>query len=216
MTKYLTRFFLLLLLTVTFCVSCDQPKKKSNQLQVVATTGMIADLVENIGKEFVDVTALMGPGVDPHLYRTTEGDVRRLSGADIIFYNGLHLESKMTDILEKMSAKQTVVAITKSIASIELLESEQYPGMHDPHVWFDVRLWAQTIDVVKDVLIQKDAKNKQYYIQNAAVLHGVFRKLDEDIVSIFNDSNGTSFVCFRCNMTYYKSMSSSRETAICN
>ncbi len=161
--------------------ACDGAKKTSNQVQVVTTTGMIADLVENIGKEFVDVTSLMGPGVDPHLYRASEGDVRRLSNADIIFYNGLHLEAKMGEVLEKMGATQTVVAVTNRIKSIELLQSEAYPELNDPHVWFDVRLWSLTIDVVRDTLIEKDPKNKDFYTKNAAALHQTFRKLDADI-----------------------------------
>lgn len=162
-----------------FLSGCDGGKKKSNQVQVVTTTGMIADLVENIGKEFVDVTSLMGPGVDPHLYRASEGDVRRLSNADIIFYNGLHLEAKMGEVLEKMGASQTVVAVTDRIDRIELLESEDYPDLHDPHVWFDVRLWSLCIDLVRDTLIEKDAKNKAFYTKNAAALHQKFRALDQ-------------------------------------
>ena len=156
-------------------------KKKSNQLQVVTTTGMIEDVVKQVGKEFVDVVSLMGPGVDPHLYRASEGDVRRLSRADVIFYNGLHLEAKIGDVLEKMGATQTVVAVTDRIDRIELLQSEDYPDLYDPHVWFDVRLWSFTIDLVRDTLIEKDPKNKKFYTKNAAALHQVFRQLDADI-----------------------------------
>ena len=169
------------LLCTVFLTSCFKSTSRSNQLQVVATTGMIADLVENIGKEFVDVTALMGPGVDPHLYRATEGDVRRLSSADLIVYNGQDLEAKLADILHQLSDTQVVIAVTDAIDSRELIESEDYEGLYDPHIWFDVRLWSQTINFVRDALIKADEKNKKYYLQNASVYHQKLLQLEKDI-----------------------------------
>ena len=102
-----------LTLSAFLTVSCDSNSKASNQVQVVVTTAMIADLVQSIGKEFVDVHTMMGPGVDPHMYRATEGDIRRLSRADMIFYNGHHLEAKLTDVTGSMSKKKSVYAVAE-------------------------------------------------------------------------------------------------------
>ncbi len=74
---------------------------QAKPLNVVVTTGMIGDLVTNIGQDKVTMTALMGAGVDPHLYKATHGDLRRLQRADVIFFNGLHLEGKMQEVFEK-------------------------------------------------------------------------------------------------------------------
>ena len=133
------------------------------QLQVTTTTGMIADLVENIGQDKVKVQSLMGVGVDPHLYKATQGDMRKLSRADIIFYNGLHLEGKMQDIFDKLARKKTVVAVTESLSHSDLI---QYDALHDPHVWFDIALWQQVADKVAEVLAKKDAKNAAFYQRN--------------------------------------------------
>jgi len=135
------------------------------QLKVTTTTGMIADLVENIGQDKVSVQALMGVGVDPHLYKATQGDIRKLARADIIFYNGLHLEGKMQNIFDKMARKQTVIAVTEAIPEDKLI---RYDQLHDPHVWFDVALWQQAVDKVANSLANKDPKNADFYRQNSA------------------------------------------------
>ncbi len=122
---------------------------------VVATTTVVADLVRTVAGDAVTVTGLMGPGIDPHLYKPSAGDVRRMGGAAAVFYNGLHLEGKMTDVLEQMDARGIpTVAVTSCVPADELIASEGYPGMHDPHVWFDVRLWAATVPCVTDVLAE--------------------------------------------------------------
>ena len=130
------------------------------QLNVIATTGMIADLVKNIGGEHVEVKALMGTGVDPHLYKATQGDLRRLTNADIIFYNGLHLEGKMQDIFTKLARKKTVIAVGDAIASSKRLHHGNNP---DPHIWFDLSLWQQAGKRVLSVLQQQDPVNSQSY-----------------------------------------------------
>jgi manganese/zinc/iron transport system substrate-binding protein len=110
------------------------------KLKVVATTGMIADVARNIAGERAEVTALMGEGVDPHLYKASPGDVRLMADADVILYNGLHLEGRMVDVIVKM--KQTVVRVTEGIEESRLREPPEFAGHFDPHVWFDVMLWA--------------------------------------------------------------------------
>ncbi|MBO1927844.1 zinc ABC transporter substrate-binding protein [Thiomicrorhabdus sp. 6S2-11] len=133
------------------------------QLKVTATTGMIADLVENIAQDKADVQALMGVGVDPHLYKATQGDIRKLSRADIIFYNGLHLEGKLQPIFDKIARKKTVIAVSESIPENRLIA---YDKLHDPHIWFDVSLWQEAAKKVAQSLAQKDSKNAVFYQNN--------------------------------------------------
>ena len=134
------------------------------QLNIITTTGMIADLAQNIGGKHVKVTALMGTGVDPHLYKATQGDLRRLTRADIIFYNGLHLEGKMQDIFEKLARKKTVIAVGEKIDQKGLLHHGTYP---DPHIWFNLSLWKQAGKRVLETLQEQDPKNKADYQSQA-------------------------------------------------
>lgn len=120
----------------------------AHTMNVVTTTGMIADAVKHVGGEFVAVTQLMGAGVDPHLYKASEGDIQRLSAADIIFYNGLNLEGKMGDIFVKMARGKPVVAVTETFDHASLREPPEFLGHFDPHVWFDVKLWSNVVDAV--------------------------------------------------------------------
>src|SRR5690242_15448408 len=92
-----------------------EPPEQEGRLHVVATIGMIRDVAENVGGEHVRVVGLMGPGVDPHLYKASEGDVRRLFRADVIFYGGLHLEARMGEVLEEMGSRTRVAAVSEVI-----------------------------------------------------------------------------------------------------
>ncbi len=146
------------------------------QLKVTTTTGMIADLVQNIGGRYVEVTSLMGSGVDPHLYKATQGDLRRLSRADIILYNGLHLEGKMQDIFEKMARKKPVFAVSSLIPRTQLRQHGHFP---DPHIWFDLSLWQQAGQRVLQILQQQDPKNKQAYADNAQLYLAEMQQLHQ-------------------------------------
>ena len=137
------------------------------KVRTVATTGMIADIVSNVGGDRVEVEALMGPGVDPHLYKASEGDVLRLGRADVIFYNGLHLEAKMAEVIEKMSDRTRVVAVTDGIDRDSLLRPAAFEGQYDPHVWFDVGMWMQATEAVRDALITLDPGSADLYRANA-------------------------------------------------
>ena len=162
---------LLILFLSTLLWSCGGQKKSDTdtRVKVVTTTGMIADMVSNIGKEVIQVTALMGPGVDPHLYKATQGDLGRLRQADIIFYNGLHLEGKMGEVFEKLERIKTVIPVSRGIDSTFLIGVPVYQGAFDPHIWFDVSLWEATIEIVTQTLSELDPEHKDYYKQNAAV-----------------------------------------------
>jgi manganese/zinc/iron transport system substrate-binding protein len=147
-------------------------------LDAVATTGMVADAVRQIGGERVSVTGLMGPGVDPHLYRASAGDVRSLVSADIIFYNGLHLEAAMGEVLEEMSGRSLTVPIADGIAPERRISSEYFVGSWDPHVWFDVELWASTTVAVEQALVRLDPDGEAGYRGRAVAYRDTLAKLE--------------------------------------
>jgi len=126
-------------------------------VEVVTTIGMITDAARRIGGDRIRVTGLMGPGVDPHLYRATAGDVRSLASARLVLYGGLHLEAAMGDVLEEMGARTRTVAVAEGIPEERLLPaSPDYPGQFDPHVWFDVELWMEAVRQVQAALVEVD------------------------------------------------------------
>ena len=121
---------------------------QDGKVTVCATTGMVADLARGVGGDAVVVHALMGPGVDPHLYKATASDLVRLQRADLILYNGLHLEGRMQETFERLSRSgRRVRAVTDGLPRERLIRTGA-EGLHDPHVWFDVRLWADGVDGV--------------------------------------------------------------------
>jgi len=149
-------------------------------LNIVATTGMIADMVSVIGGDNVIVKGLMGPGVDPHLYKASAGDVALLSKADVIFYNGLHLEGKMTEIFEQMKSRGIeTVAVSHGVDRSDLLTPPEFKGNHDPHIWFDVTLWMNAVGPVRNILIEKDPKNAPVYNENADSYLAALSELNE-------------------------------------
>jgi manganese/zinc/iron transport system substrate-binding protein len=146
-------------------------------IRITTTTGMIADLAENIGGDRVEVVSLMGPGVDPHLYKPSAGDIRRLEEADVIFYNGLELEGRMTDILVKIARAGTpTVPVAEGIPEDLLREPPQFAGKYDPHIWFDVTLWQMAGQRVKDELATIDPASDALYQAN---LDAYLAQLDE-------------------------------------
>ena len=151
---------ILFLLTVLSIVSCGEKKEDNGKLQVVTTTTMITDLVENIGGDLVDVNGLMGSGIDPHLYKASQGDVRKLDGADVIFYNGLHLEGKLVEVFEKMNEQgKTTIAISDGVDQQTLIGSEFFASNYDPHIWFDLAYWNDITAYVTKRLSELDPKN---------------------------------------------------------
>lgn len=153
------------------CSSDDASEKTGSEqekMNIVATTGMITDITEIVGGDRVTVSGLMGPGVDPHLYKASAGDVSLLSGADLIFYNGLHLEGKMSEIFEQMKKRGiTTVAVTDGIDWSLLNTPPEFEGHYDPHVWFDVTMWMSAVETVRDSLAEKDPAGADYYRSNA-------------------------------------------------
>lgn len=179
---------IILLMALTL-VACGEAGESSEipigerQVNVVATTGMIGDVIENVGGERVSVITLMGPGVDPHLYAASEGDVTRLREADIVFYNGLHLEAQMANVLDRMGESGSrTVAVTDAISRDSLLAPPEFEGAYDPHVWFDVSMWMQTVEVVRDALSDLDPESSDVYEQNANVYLAELQELHDYVL----------------------------------
>jgi manganese/zinc/iron transport system substrate-binding protein len=145
------------------CAAAGTDGPGGDVLRVVATTGMIADAAERIGGGRVLVDGLMGPGVDPHGYKASAGDVRRLARADLVLYNGLHLEAAMGEVLEGMGRRKRTVRATEWIEPAQLLAPAEFEGSWDPHVWFDVRLWALVVRRVGAALSEADPPGAAEY-----------------------------------------------------
>jgi manganese/zinc/iron transport system substrate-binding protein len=147
-------------------LGCKNNKEVNGKLKVVVTTTMLTDLVKNIGGDLIELQGLMGAGVDPHLYKASEGDVSKLFNADVIFYNGLHLEGKLVAVFEKMETQITTVALGEFLAKDGLIGSDYFASNYDPHVWFNIQYFKEFSDKVTSVLSEKDPKNAASYTVN--------------------------------------------------
>jgi manganese/zinc/iron transport system substrate-binding protein len=138
-------------------------------IKTVCTTGPVSDMLRSIGGDHLEVTGLMGPGVDPHLYTAVPADIERLGSADMIFYNGLHLEGRMAEVFEKLSATKPTYAVTHSLVESKderLAKPPEFEGYYDPHVWHDPNLWRECVKYVTDVLIEFDPSHREDYTKN--------------------------------------------------
>ncbi len=167
MEKYIRVVSLLLALSL---LACGKKEKSTNgKLNIVTTTTMITDMISSIGGDKVSVQGLMGSGVDPHLYKASEGDVTKLTQADVIFYNGLHLEGKLEDVFEKMKhSNKKTIALSDCLAKEKLIVSENFASNYDPHIWFQIDYWIQCVTYAAAELGKLDAKNKEAYLKNAS------------------------------------------------
>ena len=167
----INRYFVIasLLITTLLTVACGgaEPAADNDKLKIVATIGQVTNVAEIVGGEHVEVNGLMGPGTDPHLYVASASEVDLLQNADIIFYNGLFLEAQMENILVQLSERKPSVAVSKGIDKELLLDSPLYEDEFDPHIWFDVTLWAQTVNTIRDTLSEVDPDHAADYAANA-------------------------------------------------
>lgn len=166
------------------------PAPRSGPIRVVCTVGMVADLVRNIGGPHVTVESLMGAGADPHLYKATSDDLKRLRAADVVFYNGLLLEGKMSDSLIQLGRSKPVFAVINHVDESLFLHPDGAEGHPDPHVWMDASLWAQCAASVCRSLSEFDpahapdyAANLAAYEQQLAALHAYGKKVIATIPS---------------------------------
>ena len=171
-------------LSIMLLTGCREPTKPSGEdaptasratfngqypIKVVATTGQVADILKNLGGEQLEVTGLMGPGVDPHLYNAAPADIERLAGADMIFSNGLHLEGRMADVFEQLANRKPTFAVTHDLVEAKdsrLRKPPEFEGYYDPHVWHDPKLWAECVRFVATTLAEFDPDHRTDYERN--------------------------------------------------
>ena len=154
---YTRRFLFFSLAVLTFALGGAQTR--ADTLKVVATTGMIADAARVVGGEAVEVTALMGPGVDPHAYRQTRSDIQKLVRADLVLWHGLFLEAQMEGFFEDLARRTTVVAVAEATPQELLLGHDDYAGRFDPHIWMAPEIWHHAVAEVTRAL--SDARPDQ-------------------------------------------------------
>jgi len=176
MTRVLSRPDFWLAGLLLFTIGCTRTADTSGaadfsdrKMKVVVTTNVIGDLVRQVAGDAVDLATLMGPGVDPHLYRASEGDVQTMAAADLVLYNGLHLEGKMTDVFGRMNKRSvpTSALADAAVPDSLLIPSSEYASSYDPHVWFDVELWMRVTQHVGEVLAARDTAHAALYRRNA-------------------------------------------------
>lgn len=146
-------------------------------LTIVTTVGMVTDIVRQVAGDDADVQGLMGAGVDPHLYKASFRDVEKLDHADVVFYSGLHLEGKMTDVLEKMARRKPVVAVALAIPESLLHRQSGIAGAYDPHVWMDPARWKHILDPIVRELSRAMPSHSSVFEARADSLRAQFDSL---------------------------------------
>lgn len=178
--------FLIFILGILTIAKLYQPsKRKPTHLHVVCSTTILADALTHIAGGAINLKTLMGPGIDPHLYRARESDVAALCNADIIFYHGLQLEGKMGEIFDHMSSYANTIAVAQAFNKQDLLQTE-FPEIYDPHVWHDVSLWLQVIPVITNALCKSDPKHAEMYAKNAESYVEELKQLDKKVEALIN------------------------------
>lgn len=148
MLKSYTSLTFIIILTL---FACSQPEK-SHKTTIVTTTGILGDCIQNIVGDNADVISLMGPGVDPHLYKASQGDIAKLGSADIIVYNGLHLEGKMAQMLKNYSKSKPCFAVGDYVGKQRLKPVDSTGNLFDPHIWFAPQIWVEGLEGVASEL----------------------------------------------------------------
>jgi len=164
--------------TLLFLSLNSNHKQHSEKITIVCTTSMITDTVKAIVGDHANVIGLMGPNVDPHLYRAREGDVHRLSSAHLIFYNGLHLEGRMAHMLATMNTYVPTIAVSQAIPDDMLKSPPEFDGLYDPHIWLSVQHWLLVVDYIRDALITHDQQHANAYRHNADCYSKKLNKLN--------------------------------------
>ncbi|HHX62367.1 MAG TPA: zinc ABC transporter solute-binding protein [Epulopiscium sp.] len=184
--KKIIRTIVALIFTSVLLVGCGAKAPDNGKLKVVTTTTIIADVVKQLSGDLVEVEALMGPGVDPHLYKASAGDVKRMTNADMVVYNGLHLEGRMGEVFENIKDK-IIFAANENLDESLLLDFQTNPGYFDPHVWFDVQMWKGATERMAQGLKELDPNNVAKYDENLARYLNELDELDQYVRNRTNE-----------------------------
>lgn len=183
--KYIKRLIISILALTFALVGCRQDEiVESDGINIVATTTMLTDLIETIGGEHVQVTGLMGPGIDPHGYQASASDVNAMYEAQIVAYNGMDLEGQMGQVFSELeNIDKTVFALENIMEADEMLDSEEETMAYDPHIWFSVPLWARASEYIADSLAEYDPEQANDYLENHTNYEKKLMELDAYIRS---------------------------------
>jgi len=163
--KWISNIIIILALLIS-ATACSNETVDNGKVTIVTTTTMLEDMAKTIGGDYVNVEALMGPGIDPHLYKASAGDVSLMQNADLVVYSGLHLEGKMGEIFENLeSTDKHIVMIAKNLPEEKIITDES-TGAHDPHIWFDVALWEKASYNLLQGIIEVDPEHESEYVLN--------------------------------------------------
>jgi manganese/zinc/iron transport system substrate-binding protein len=177
------RIAVLLVFSALLLNSCrleeNNPSERLGDLHIVVTTGIIEDGLASLVQGQCDITSLMGPGTDPHMYKPTPSDVELLDEADVIVANGLHLEGKMAEMLEKYAQEKTVIFISDGIKKKDIIKSAYFKDANDPHIWFDTKIWLEGLAYVTEELIKIDSTLDSTLTVNYAEYKGEIEMLDK-------------------------------------
>lgn len=165
--RRIARNFGFALAAVCSFVAVSVTDASAKPIDVVATTSMIADAARQVAGDRAKVTALMGPGVDPHSYRQTRSDIAAMARADLVLWHGLYLEAQLEEFFLDLEKRRNVVAVGEAIDKSKLLSHAEYKGRYDPHVWMDPKLWETVVLAVRDALIKTDPEGEATYRANA-------------------------------------------------
>jgi manganese/zinc/iron transport system substrate-binding protein len=185
-TRFLAIGLLLLLGALAPQAGCDRDSGDGAttapaRVRVVATTTMVGDLVRQVAADRVELDVLMPAGVDPHSFKPSTADMGRVARADLVLYNGLHLEGKMVDVLEQRLADKAV-AVTRDLPRDRLLPwAEGESGAYDPHAWFEPALWSLAAATVASELGRIDPENRWFYNERLSTVQAELAALDGEL-----------------------------------
>ncbi len=179
------RYFFAAIVLSAVLLACGGDQQEKERPYIVTTTMMLEDIVLNIAGDLVDVYGMMGPGVDPHVYRATPGDFRRMERADLIIYNGHYLEARLSEILARMPER--TFAATEQLDEAALIEAYEFGGNYDPHVWFDVSLWAEVVNAVGIRLAELMPEHEEQILENSRAYYDELQELHEWVQSRINE-----------------------------
>ena len=174
-----------IIITFAFFSACKDATPSDGKLNIVTTTTLITDLVSHIGGDKINVQGLMGSGVDPHLYKASEGDVTKVAKANLIFYGGLHLEGNLVDVFEKMERQNIkTIAVSDALDKKTLIGSELFASNYDPHIWFDVYNWELITTFIVKKLSEASPENKDFFEENGKNYLQELKDLDAEVRAV--------------------------------
>lgn len=152
---------------------------KAVKLKVFATTGYLGDVVKNLDPE-AEITVMVGPGGDPHTYQASTKDIEKLKAADVVVWNGLHLEAHMIDQLRSLGAKQLEVGekVPKDLLLPWPEKDDKGNDLHDPHIWNSPQIWKNVVGQVADKLSSANASQAKSYKEKAGAYTTKIDELD--------------------------------------